>query len=203
MSPLAKLTGFHVAAGLALLVSVIAGCRPSAPFVWAKDLAPASRQISTETLRPGDKVFVVVQGQDALSGEFEIRPAGELIVPVIGPLPAAGLSPIQLSAAVRAKMTGLLADPHVSVVLSHRITVVSVIGEVKTPGRYELGKAEGVLQALARAGGLGQFADEDAIYVVRSGPRGQRIRFRYSDLTSGDASSNLFELLDDDVIVVE
>jgi polysaccharide export outer membrane protein len=100
-------------------------------------------------------------------------------------------------------MRGLLAEPRVSVALSARKALVSVIGEVRNPGQYELSAGETVLQALARAGGLGIFADDDGIFVVRQKPIPQRVRFRFTDLTGGDAPSNRFELSDGDVIVVE
>jgi polysaccharide export outer membrane protein len=148
-------------------------------------------------------VYVVVHGQEALTGEFEIRPGGDIVLPAIGPVPAAGGTAEQLAALLRERMKGLLTEPQVSAVLSLRKALSSVIGEVKTPGQYELSPGENVLQALARAGGLGIFADEDGIYVVRQKPMPERVRFRYSDLVNGDEQSNRFELADGDVIVVE
>jgi polysaccharide export outer membrane protein len=156
-----------------------------------------------ESLRPGDHVFIVVHGQEALTGDFEVRPGGEVILPAVGPVPAAGGTPVQLAALLRDRMKGLLTDPQVSASLSLRKTVISVIGEVKTAGQYELTPGENVLQALARSGGLGIFANEDGIYVVRQKPNPQRVRFRYSDLVNGDVQSNRFELADGDIIVVE
>ena len=175
----------------------------SGQYVWVQDLPPVARRTALEPLRPGDHVIIVVYGQDALGGDFEVRPGGEVVLPSIGPVPAAGGTPEQLAALIRDRMKGLLTDPRVSVALSLRKTIISVIGEVKAPGQYELNPGENVLQALARAGGVGIFANEDCIYVIRQKPLPQRVRFRYSDLVNGDAPSNRFELADGDIIVVE
>jgi polysaccharide export outer membrane protein len=193
-----------VAIRLMATVSLLVACHTnSSGFVWVQDLPPVVRRAVAEPLRPGDHVFVVVRGQEALTGDFEVRPGGEVVLPAIGPVPAAGVTSDQLAALVRDRMKGLLTDPQVSAVLSQRKALISIIGEVKSSGQYDLSAGEHVLQALARAGGLGLFADENGIYVVRQRPVPQRVRFRYSDLVNGDAQSNRFELVDGDVIVVE
>jgi polysaccharide export outer membrane protein len=178
------------------------GACSSAPFVWVTAL-PASDPRMNDTLRPGDKVQVAVRGQDALSGEFEVRPAGMIVLPVAGPVAAAGRTLNDLAADVTQRLRGPIAEPVVTIVLASRGPVsVGVIGEVRTPGRYDLAEREGVLHALARAGGLSSFANPDAIFVVRPEP-GQRIRFRYSDLTAAQSASMRFRLTTGDVIVVE
>jgi protein involved in polysaccharide export with SLBB domain len=78
-----------------------------------------------------------------------------------------------------------------------------VLGEVKTPGRFTLNNNEGMLDLLARAGGLSMFANEDAIYVIQRANPGPRIRFRYSDLVAADPASLRFRLHDGDVVIVE
>jgi polysaccharide export outer membrane protein len=89
------------------------------------------------------------------------------------------------------------------VIVARKPANISVLGEVRTPGRYELRDREGVLEALARAGGLTPFADRDAVFVVRRNQQAPRIRFRFSDLASGSPASVNYELVDGDVIVVE
>ena len=74
------------------------------------------------------------------------------------------------------------------------------------PGVYPLDSPAGVLQALASAGGLTQFAHEDQIYVLRSaseGARPVRIRFRYEALAHAEGQSGTFHLQRNDVVVVE
>ena len=166
MKPPITLAGTIVLA-ICVVVStgLLPGCHSNSSFVWVQDLPPAAQRMALEPLRPGDRVFVVVRGQDAMTGEFEVRPGGEVVLPSVGPVPASGSTQEQLAVLIRDRMKGLLTDPQVSVVLSLRKGLISVIGEVKTPGQFELVPHENVLQALSRAGGLGVFASKDEIFV--------------------------------------
>lgn len=179
------------------------GCSTTGPYVWASQL-PASTSGQVGTLRIGDRVQVAVQGQDSLSGEYEVRPTGEIVLPQLGKIAAVGLSVEQLRQAVAARATGFFQNPQVTLVLAGRkAPFVSVVGEVRTPGRYELRDQEGVLDALARAGGFTPFASKDGIYVIQRARRGPRVRFRYQDLSGGEPASVNFELHDGDIVIVE
>jgi polysaccharide export outer membrane protein len=176
-------------------------CASTGPYVWARELPPETNAM--RTLAPGDKIQVVVTGQETLSGEFEIRPSGDFLSPAIGRLFVTNMTTDQLAAELTRRLTGVLAAPRVSVVLvSRAATSVSVIGEVKSPGRYELKDGEGLLDALARAGGLTPFAKEDSIYVIRRNRPGPRVRYRYRDLTA-PLTGGPTELRYGDVVVVE
>jgi len=189
------------------LAALLLACKSTGPYVWASSLPPAPAAATAgaaDPLKAGDRVQVVVHGQDAMSGEFEVRPGGELVLPVAGRIHAAGVAPEQLAVAVRDRLRGVLADPLVTVVVSLRRPLgISVLGEVRTPGRYELKEGESVVDALARAGGLSPFADADSVFVVRRSTPGPRVRFRFSDLAEGSPNSLRFPLRDGDVVVVE
>jgi polysaccharide export outer membrane protein len=186
---------------LLMASSLVLGCAPTGPYVWASKV-PLST--STESVvRPGDKLQIVVSGQEAMSGEFEVRPGGEFVLPVAGRFRTTGLTANALAAELQKRLAGILAKPYVTVVIaSRKPATVSVLGEVRTPGRFELREREGVLEALARAGGLTPFADEDAVFVIRRG-QSPRVRFKYSDLAAGAPASLNYELLDGDIVVVE
>lgn len=189
---------------LACALALASGaCGPKGPYVWASQLPPAASDANL--LRAGDRVQVVVHGQDTMSGEFDVRPTGDLLLPVAGRVVAAGLTPEALAARLTAQLKGVLAQPVVTVVLATRkLPSVTVVGEVRTPGRLDLKDGAGVLDALAGAGGLTPFADADSVFVLRRGPSGQqRIRFKYSDLISAQPHSIGFELKDGDVVVAE
>jgi polysaccharide export outer membrane protein len=139
-----------------------------------------------------------------MSGEFEVRDNGAVLMPAVGSLQARGLTPAHLAAALAQRLRGVLADPRVSVAIaSRRPLAVNVLGEVRAPGRYELRDGDGVLDALARAGGITPFASPNDIYLVRRHERQMRVRFRYADLTRGSPESIGFEIADGDAIVVE
>jgi polysaccharide export outer membrane protein len=179
-------------------------CAPKGPYVWASKLPPSSADASV--VRAGDRLQVVVHGQEAMSGEFEVRPGGQFIVPVAGQIRAAGLTTGALAAELTKRLQGVLTKPYVTVIITARQpATVSVLGEVRTPGRYDLREGDGLLEALAKAGGLTPFADEDSLFVVRRSQPATtpRVRFRFADLASGVTSSIDYRLLDGDVIVVE
>jgi polysaccharide export outer membrane protein len=146
---------------------------------------------------------VVVVGQDQLSGEFEIRPGGDFLSPGVGRVYVTRMTADQLAADLTTRLAGVLASPRVSVVVVSRAPIsVSVIGEVKSPGRYELKDGEGLLDALARGGGLTPYANDNAIYLIHRNATGPRIRYRYRDLTSPGTGGRA-ELQTGDVVVVE
>lgn len=188
---------------LALLSgALLLACGPTGRYVWVHDLPSAARQ--ENILQPRDTVDIVVRGQDAMSGQFDIRPGGQLVMPVLGSVNAAGRSAEQLAADITRRLQGMLAAPQVTVVVARRHPrTVTVLGEVRTPGTYESPREIGVLDAIARAGGLTPFADHDAVFVLRRGTPLQRVRFRYDDLAAGDATSSHFELQDGDAVIVE
>jgi polysaccharide export outer membrane protein len=187
---------------LSVIVNCIA-CSPTGPYMWASEL-PAPSAGAAKIVRPGDRLQVVVHGQETMSGEFEVRPGGEVLLPVAGQFRAAGLTVAALSEEVTTRLQGVLQKPYVTIVIAARRTLaVSVLGEVKSPGRYELADGEGLLELLARSGGLTPFADNSSIFVIRRHDKARRIRFRYSDLVAGLPSSVAFELVQGDVVVAE
>ena len=98
-----------------------------------------------------------------------------------------------------------MVTPEVSVSITKLAAIrVNVVGEVKTPGSYELTRGRGLIPALAAAGWLTEFADRDRIFVLRSEPGGsQRIRFRARELTAAEPHASGFRLQDGDVVVVD
>jgi len=187
----------------ALTAPLVDGCRSQPVFVWASQL-PAPDPNVEKLIRPGDRLQVVVATQETLSGEFDVRPTGEVVLPTAGRFTAAGKTADGFAIEVANRLRGMLADPRVTVLLVTRHTgSVSVIGEVRTPGRYPLSETEGVLDALARAGGLTDFASPSSIFVIRHAQPSPRVRFRYADLVAADKPSLRFALGDGDVVVVE
>jgi polysaccharide export outer membrane protein len=145
---------------------------------------------------------VFVTGHEELSGEYVISPDGKYVQPLIGTLTVSGLSVTDVEQQVRTKLAIYITEPRVSVTLkAARQLRVNVIGEVKAPGQFSIEADESVLDLLSRAGGLTDFADETAIYLVRRAT-GERIRFRYDDLTSPDLTLT-FRLQDGDSVIAQ
>jgi polysaccharide biosynthesis/export protein len=187
-----------------VLLVVAAGCAPPQPFVWASRLGKPEDQTGVYRVGPGDEIYVLVADQQALSGTFTVGPDGGYIQPVVGSVAINGLTTKEAAQQLTARLAGILVRPQVTISVTKRRPIrVSVIGEVQRPGRFELPFDDGILAALANAGGLTEFADGDSIYVVRRDPHLLRIRFRMRDLAGPEAISARFRLNDSDVVVVE
>jgi polysaccharide export outer membrane protein len=151
----------------------------------------------------GDVVNVRVAGQDAASTRERVRSDGKITVPMVGEIMARGKRPVQLQAEIQEKMKAFFQVPVVTVALDANAEMkVSVVGEVKNSGTFQLEPGANVLHALAAAGGLTDYADNTAIFVVRKSLP-QRVRFRYADLRSADPKSIQFTLQAGDIVVVE
>jgi polysaccharide export outer membrane protein len=186
-----------------VLVAAV-GCSSTGPYVWADSL-PASASSSNEgvIIQEGDTVNIRVFNQEPLSTHEKVRPDGKISIPVIGEVTARGKRPAQLASEVQDRLKSVVVAPSVTVTLDAGAELkVSVLGEVKQSGVYQLDHGANVLHALAAAGGLSEYADADKVFVVRKSLP-QRVRFRYQDLRSADPKSIAFQLQAGDVVVVE
>jgi polysaccharide export outer membrane protein len=197
---------------VAAALLVAAGCRHGAEFMWV-EAVPKSMMAGEATyqIAPGDVIGIRVFGQEASSVErVRVRDDGRIALPLLGDVVVAGMEPDDLARRVEVKLKAFITAPVVTIVVHERRPLrVSVVGKVAKPGLYDLDRGAGVIHALAAAGGPTPFADEDGVYVLRSGywadgdPAPARIRFRYHDLLSGKAPASLFVLHVGDVVVVE
>jgi polysaccharide export outer membrane protein len=188
---------------LAVLAGALSACGATGPYVWAADV-PEAAASKGAPIRPGDRLYLLVRGQEPLTGELPVRPDGAIVHPVFGKVDVAGLTTEEAARAVMARLTNIVVDPDVTVTIAATGPFkVSVVGEVAHPGPLEIDPSENMLHVLARAGGFTEFANKSGIFVIRQRPTNQRIRFRYGDLEGGDAKSLAFRLQDGDVVVVE
>lgn len=105
-------------------------------------------------LDTGDKLRVVVFGQEGLSNSYVVDAAGQVTIPLIGAVMARGLTTQQLARAVAAKLrAGFIRDPHVAIeVETYR--PFFILGEVTQPGQYPYVPNMTVETAVAIAGGF-------------------------------------------------
>jgi len=135
---------------------------------------------------PDDVLDVTVWGNTEISRTVPVRPDGRISLPLLNDLQAAGLSPMALRDEVIKALRPYMPDASVSVVvLAVHSVKVAVLGDVKTPGSYEIKDRATVLDVLAMAGGFAEFADRDGIFVLRQeSGQTRQIRFEYAKLTS-------------------
>jgi len=190
-------------APLALAPFGLAGCGATGPYVWVDSLPAQTAAGSDVVISDGDVLNVRVFNQDPLSTKERVRSDGRISIPVIGEVVARGKRPAQLAAEIQERLKDIVKVPSVIVTLEQTEGMkVSVVGEVRNAGVFQVDPGSNVLHALAAAGGLNDYADGDRVFVVRKSLP-QRVRFRYSDLRSADPKSVAFALQPGDVIVVE
>jgi polysaccharide export outer membrane protein len=197
---------------LLLCIGATAGCRPELHSHLATGPAAYQNVAVTESdtvnalilLQPGDQIGVNVFGEDNLSTpQAVIDQAGKVSLPLIGEVQAAGLSSGQLGKEIERDLAAqFLREPHVNVVLvKSSPRVVSVEGEVKTPGVFEVQKGYTLLSALALAGSPIETAKLSEVLIFRQ-KDGERMggRFNVNDIRAGRAPDPV--ILPGDVIVV-
>ncbi len=184
-------------------VLAVAGCAHQEPFVWVDDLPPQALAPVPYHLQAGDQVAIAVWNQEHLSATTRVRVDGMATLPLLGDVRLAGTTATAAAAHITEMLRGLVIDPKVTVtVLEARPPTVAVMGEVREPGSVTLMTGDGILNVLAKAGGLTEFAHEDEVYVLRRGPTPLRVRFDYGRLTGGGSRGIAFPLQDGDVVVV-
>src|ERR1043165_5831616 len=111
-------------------------------------------------LDSGDKLRVVVFGQDGLSASYSVDTSGNITMPLIGAVQARGHTPAKLQAAIAAKLRqGFVREPHVAVeVETYR--PFFILGEVTLPGQYPYVANMTIETAVAIAGGIGVLAGQ-------------------------------------------
>lgn len=126
----------------------------------------------TYTLDAGDKLRVIVYGQEGLTNSYSVDTAGRISMPLIGSVPVRGLTTGRLAAAITSRLrNGYIREPHVAVeVEAHR--PFFILGEVTYPGQYPFVAHMTVETAVAIAGGFTPRAYRWSAEVTRPTPDG-------------------------------
>ena len=119
------------------------------------------------TLDSGDKLRIVVFGQDTLSNNYTVDAQGAVSLPLVGTVEARGLTTAQLGGAIAARLrSGYVRDPSVAVEIE-TYRPFFVLGEVTFPGQYPYVPNMTVENAIAIAGGFTPRAFKDKVTVTR------------------------------------
>jgi polysaccharide export outer membrane protein len=128
------------------------------------------------TLDSGDKLRIVVFGQDALSNNYTVDAQGAVTLPLVGTVEARGLTTSQLGGAIAGRLkSGYVRDPSVAVEIE-TYRPFFVLGEVTFPGQYPFVPNMTVENAIAIAGGFTPRASRDKVTITRK-VQGQPSRF--------------------------
>ena len=146
------------------------------PYVAAPyGYAAASPSAQPYTLDAGDKLRIVVFGQDGISNAYIVDAGGNVNLPLIGSVPARGSSTQQLSQRIAERLKqGYVREPHVTVeVETYR--PFFILGEVTTPGQYPYVADMTVEKAIAIAGGFAPRAFKQTVELTHNA-QGQQMK---------------------------
>jgi polysaccharide biosynthesis/export protein len=123
-------------------------------------------------LDAGDKLRVVVYGQEGLTNTYAIDAGGAITMPLIGSVPARGRTPAELASAITARLRGgYIRDPSVAVEIE-AYRPFFILGEVAAPGQYPYVPNMSVESAVAIAGGFSPRAKRDYVTLTHTDTSG-------------------------------
>ena len=154
---------------------------------------------------PDDLLSVVFWREQQLSADVVVRPDGKISLPLLDDVQAAGLTPKQLRDQLLAEARRFISEPVATVVVRQvNSRKVYITGMVARPGQYSLTPSMTVLQLIATAGGLQDFAKSREIKIVRSDSGKQvSIRFDYDEIMKRpEMTAQNIELKPGDTVIV-
>lgn len=166
----------------------------------------ASRQgaLSSYRIGPGDVLEFNVWKEEELTKEIIVPPDGVTSFPHAGIIRVEGRTVDQVQKEITKRLSNIIVDPIVTVFIkSYASHKIFVLGKVNTPGEFTAMGPVDVIQALAMAGGMAPFADQDSIKILRR-VRGKltAIPFDYADVAKGKNLDQNIMLNRGDVVVV-
>jgi polysaccharide export outer membrane protein len=162
--------------GLFFAMFALAACdgdsTPIVPMAAAGGGSPGD----SNKLGPNDRLRITVFGQPTLTGEYTLDGNGVLAFPLIGNVPANGVTTSQLQQAIAAKLKpDYMVNPNVSAEVITRRPFY-VIGEVQKPGNYAYVSDMTAVNAIAMAGGFTRRARKNDFYIRRLDKDGKVVR---------------------------
>jgi polysaccharide export outer membrane protein len=186
------------------MLTLVAAQQPAAKPANGKVLAATAALPEGYVIGAEDVLNVVFWRDKEMSAEVVVRPDGKISLPLINDVQAAGLTPEQLRQQLEKAASKYVAEPNAAVVVK---TINSrkayITGNVIKPGGYPLADGMTVLQLIAVAGGLQEYADSKNIVLMRKeGGRDVSLKFNYKDVVRHKkVEQNVFLLPGDTVIV--
>jgi len=149
---------------------------------------------------PADVLNVRVWHEQEFSGAVSVHPDGKITLPLVGDLAVGGMTPTQIEQVVAQALTKYVVKPLVTVTVQEVLSKKYYLdGEVAHSGEYPLVAPTTVLEAISKAGGLRDFANEKKIYILRGE---KRILFNYKDVINGRRMDQNIALESGDHIIV-
>lgn len=149
-------------AALALCAVMLGGCA-TRPYGDLRAMMDAPYRLAS-----GDRLRVIVFGQENLTNSFSVDGAGNIAMPLVGLVHAQGLTTAELAGAVEGKLRGgYLREPKVSVEVE-AFRPFFVLGEVTASGQYPFVNGMTAQTAVAIAGGFSPRGDQSGVDITRT-----------------------------------
>jgi polysaccharide export outer membrane protein len=159
---------------------------------------------SEYVIGPGDILGIVFFREKELSGDVAVLPDGRITLPLINEMQAAGLKPEELRQRIMEGARKFVTDPTVTVVVrqvnSRRVFITGMIAK---PAFYPLYQSTTILQLIATAGGLLEYANKENIVVIRiENGRQSSYKFNYKEVSEQKRLEQNIELKPGDTVIV-
>lgn len=178
---------------------------PSATAAQSDPSQTVTRSNSAYVIGSDDVLMVSVWKEPDITRSVTVRSDGKISLPLVGELQAAGRTPAQLEESITAALRSYIAEPQVSVMVQEANSQkFNILGQVTKPGSYPLTAGLSIVDAIADAGGLRDFAKKKSIYVMRQDGSGNstRIPFNYEQFIKGKDTAQNIKLKPHDTIIV-
>lgn len=168
--------------------------------------APSNaQQNGTYIIGVDDVLSINVWNEKDLSKSLPVRSDGNISLPLVGEIRAAGRTPYELEQEITTRLRTYITSPTVAVIVEKiNSKKFNILGEVVRPGSYSTALANTVVDAIALAGGFRDFAKKKDIYILRQSADGKqiRIRFNYKEFIAGKNLAQNINLEPHDTIIV-
>jgi len=154
---------------------------------------------------PEDVLDISVWKNPELSRTVPVRPDGKVSLPLLNDIQAQGRTPDELRDALKQAAQAFVEDPNPTVMVKEiKSRRVFITGQVEKPGPYPLTGETTVLQLIAMAGGIREFADGSNITIIRKGENGRTeiLPFNYRDVLKRKNLTQNVQLKPGDTVVV-
>jgi polysaccharide export outer membrane protein len=177
---------------------------PGNPPVAPANLPPSAALPAGYVIGTDDVLTIVFWRDKEMSAEVVVRPDGKISLPLVNDVVAAGLSPDQLRVQLDQAASKYVAEPNATVVVKTiNSRNVYITGNVLKPGTYPIIGEMTVLQLIAVAGGLQEYADSKKIVVMRKEEgKDRHFPFNYKDVIKQKNLQQNISLKPGDTVVV-
>lgn len=181
------------------------GPNPSAPGITTPPGVPTNAGVGQAvdpnkySIGPEDVLYISVWREPDFTKLVAVRPDGKITMPLVGDLDAAGMTPIQLTKNITERLSTYVNRPDVTVTVQEvRSKRYYMDGEFNHPGEFPLVTSTKVLEAISKAGGFREFADQKHIKILRGS---KTFNFNYKEVSRGKHMEQDIELQSGDHVI--